>query len=71
MRSGFHVMDSDLHVIENGEVYEKYLNERYRDKKTPLPGLESDQFPALGGPGTDDPAVGTVRCSGQSPGISR
>ena len=32
MREGFHVMDSDLHVIETGEVYERYIDEKYRDK---------------------------------------
>ncbi len=45
MRSGFHVMDSDLHVIENGEVYEKYLDERYRDKKPRYLGWSPTNFP--------------------------
>src|SRR5712692_6828025 len=34
MKDGFHVIDSDLHVIETGEVYEKYLAGQYRDAPT-------------------------------------
>lgn len=32
MKNGLRVIDSDLHVIEMGEVYEHYLDEKYRDK---------------------------------------
>ena len=45
MRDGLHVMDSDLHVIENGEVYEKYLDEKYRDKIPRYLGLSPTRFP--------------------------
>lgn len=45
MRDGLHVMDSDLHVIENGEVYEKYLDEKYRDKMPRYLGLSPTRFP--------------------------
>ena len=45
MREGFHVMDSDLHVIETGEVYEKYIDEKYRDKMPHYLGLSPTNFP--------------------------
>jgi hypothetical protein len=32
MKNGFHAIDSDLHVIEMGEVYDKFLADKYRDK---------------------------------------
>ena len=34
MKDGFRVIDSDLHVIETGEIYEKYLDDKYRDRKS-------------------------------------
>jgi len=45
MREGFHVMDSDLHVIETGEVYEKYIDEKYRDKMPRYLGWSPTNFP--------------------------
>ena len=30
MKDGLHIIDSDLHVIEPSDVYEQYLDERYR-----------------------------------------
>lgn len=45
MREGFHVMDSDLHVIETGEVFEKYIDEKYRDKMPRYLGLSPTNFP--------------------------
>ena len=30
MKNGFRVMDSDLHVMEPGDLYERYLEEEYR-----------------------------------------
>lgn len=45
MRDGLHVMDSDLHVIETGEVYEKYIDEKYRDKMPRYLGLSPTRFP--------------------------
>ncbi|HEX2174104.1 MAG TPA: amidohydrolase family protein [Dehalococcoidia bacterium] len=32
MKNGYRVMDSDLHVMETGDLYERYLDERYRDR---------------------------------------
>jgi hypothetical protein len=29
MKDGLRVIDSDLHVIEMGDVYENYLDEKY------------------------------------------
>ncbi len=45
MRDGFHIIDSDLHVIETGDVYEKYLDERYRDKTPRYLGWSPTNFP--------------------------
>jgi uncharacterized protein len=45
MKDGLHVIDSDLHVIETGDVYEKYLDEKYRDKKPKYLGLSPTNFP--------------------------
>jgi predicted TIM-barrel fold metal-dependent hydrolase len=45
MRHGFHVIDSDLHVIEMGDVYDKFLAERYRDKMPRYLGWSPTNFP--------------------------
>lgn len=45
MKDGFHVIDSDLHVIESGEVYKNYLDEKYRDKMPRYLGLSPTNFP--------------------------
>ena len=45
MKNGFRVIDSDLHVIELGEVYEKYLDEKYRDKMPRYLGWSPTNFP--------------------------
>ena len=61
MRDGLHVMDSDLHVIENGEVYEKYLDDRYRDKMPRYLGLSPTRFPHWDVQGTMIPPWATAR----------
>ena len=45
MKDGLRVMDSDLHVIESGSVYEQYLDERYRDQKPEYMGWGPTNFP--------------------------
>lgn len=45
MKNGFRVIDSDLHVIEMGDVYEKYLDDRYRDKMPRYLGWSPTNFP--------------------------
>ena len=45
MKDGFPVIDSDLHVIETGEIYENYLDEKYRDKIPRYLGLSPTNFP--------------------------
>jgi predicted TIM-barrel fold metal-dependent hydrolase len=45
MKDGFRVIDSDLHVIEMGDVYEKYLDDKYRDKMPKYLGLSPTNFP--------------------------
>lgn len=45
MKEGFRVIDSDLHVIETGEVYENYLEEKYRDKMPRYLGWSPTNFP--------------------------
>ena len=45
MKDGFHVIDSDLHVIETGDIYEKYLDDKYRDKMPKYLGLSPTNFP--------------------------
>lgn len=45
MKNGFRVIDSDLHVIEMGDVYEKYLDEKYRDKMPRYLGWSPTNFP--------------------------
>ena len=45
MKNGFKVLDSDLHVIESGDVYERYLDERFRDRAPRYMGLGPTNFP--------------------------
>ena len=45
MKDGLHIIDSDLHVIETGEIYEKYLDEKYHAKKPQYLGLSPTNFP--------------------------
>jgi uncharacterized protein len=45
MKNSLRVIDSDLHVIETGEVYEKYLDEKYRDKMPQYLGWSPTNFP--------------------------
>ncbi|MFQ6016798.1 MAG: amidohydrolase family protein [Kiloniellaceae bacterium] len=45
MKNGLRVMDSDLHVIEPGEVYECYLDARYRDQGPRYLGWSPTNFP--------------------------
>jgi predicted TIM-barrel fold metal-dependent hydrolase len=45
MKDGFRVIDSDLHVIETGEVYENYLDAKYRDKMPRYLGWSPTNFP--------------------------
>jgi len=45
MKEGLRVIDSDLHVIENGEVYDTYLADAYRDKMPQYLGWSPTNFP--------------------------
>lgn len=45
MKNGYRAIDSDLHVIELGEVYEKHLAEKYRDKMPLYLGWSPTNFP--------------------------
>ncbi len=45
MKEGLRVIDSDLHVIENGEVYDTYLADAYRDKMPHYLGWSPTNFP--------------------------
>ena len=45
MKNGYSVMDSDLHVIEPGDVYETHLDERYRDRMPKYLGWSPANFP--------------------------
>ena len=36
MKAGFRVLDSDLHVIEPSDLYDRYLDPAFRDR-TPRP----------------------------------
>jgi predicted TIM-barrel fold metal-dependent hydrolase len=45
MKDGYRVIDSDLHVIEMGDVYEKYLDDKYRDKMPQYLGWSPTNFP--------------------------
>ncbi|HLQ33623.1 MAG TPA: hypothetical protein VK457_13125, partial [Chloroflexota bacterium] len=38
-------MDSDLHVIESGDVYERYLDDKFRDRAPKYMGLGPTNFP--------------------------
>lgn len=45
MKDGLRVIDSDLHVIEMGDVYENYLDDKYRNKMPKYLGLSPTNFP--------------------------
>ena len=45
MKDGYRVIDSDLHVIEPGAVFEDYLDERYRETGPKFLGLGPTPFP--------------------------
>ncbi len=45
MKNGYRVMDSDLHVIELGAVYDDYLDDAYRDKLPEYLGWGPTNFP--------------------------
>lgn len=45
MKDGFRVIDSDLHVIEGAEVYERHLDARYRERMPTYLGLSPTNFP--------------------------
>lgn len=45
MKNGFRVIDSDLHVIEMGDVYEQHFRGEYRDQMPVYLGWSSTNFP--------------------------
>jgi predicted TIM-barrel fold metal-dependent hydrolase len=45
MKNDLRVMDSDVHVIEPGIVYERYLDERYHDRRPRYMGWAPTNFP--------------------------
>jgi uncharacterized protein len=45
VRDGLSVMDSDLHVMETRDVYERYLDERFRERMPRYMGLAATNFP--------------------------
>ncbi len=45
MKHDLRIMDSDLHVIETGELYERYLDPRFHDQKPEFLGLSRTRFP--------------------------
>ena len=45
MKENFRVIDSDMHVIEGGDVYESYLAEPYRDRMPAYLGWGPTNFP--------------------------
>ena len=45
MKNGFRVIDSDLHVMEPGEIYDRYLDPRYRDRRPRYLGVSPTGFP--------------------------
>ena len=58
MKNGFYAIDSDLHVIEMGGVYEKYLDARYHDKMPRYLGWSPTNFPHWEVEGRDHPPMG-------------
>jgi uncharacterized protein len=38
MRNGYRIVDSDMHIIEPGELWEKYIDERFRDRAPKILG---------------------------------
>ena len=45
MKDGYRIVDSDLHVIELGDVYENYLDPKYRDVAPKFLGWSPANFP--------------------------
>ncbi|MBL27558.1 MAG: hypothetical protein CMM50_08435 [Rhodospirillaceae bacterium] len=45
MKNGFKVIDSDLHVIEDGTVYETYLAPEFRNRMPEFLGIGPTNFP--------------------------
>ncbi len=45
MKNGFRVIDSDLHVMEPGDIYDRYLDPRYRDRGPRYLGVSPTGFP--------------------------
>jgi predicted TIM-barrel fold metal-dependent hydrolase len=45
MKQGLRVIDSDLHVIEGGDVYDRYLEDEFRDRAPRYMGLGPTNFP--------------------------
>jgi len=45
MKNGFRIMDSDLHVIEDGTLYERYLAPAFRDRMPEYLGWGPTNFP--------------------------
>ncbi|MDA0261007.1 MAG: hypothetical protein O3A21_02255, partial [Proteobacteria bacterium] len=45
MKHGFRIVDSDIHVIELGDVYSKFLNPKYRDVAPKYLGWSAANFP--------------------------
>ena len=44
MKKGFKIIDSDLHVIEPPDLYEKYLDSRFRDQAPQWTGDRADSY---------------------------
>ncbi len=45
MKDGLKIFDSDLHVIENGDVYERHLAAEFRDRLPEYLGVSPANFP--------------------------
>lgn len=45
MKQGYKVMDSDLHVIEDGQVYERFMPQEWRERAPKYLGLSPTRFP--------------------------
>jgi len=45
MKNGLHVMDCDLHVLEDGRVFEDYMPEAYRDRRPRYRGIGPTNVP--------------------------
>ena len=45
MKDGYKIMDSDLHVIETGALYENYMPEEFFDQRPEYLGWSPTNFP--------------------------